>query len=225
MYESNGVDKDLMKYNYGGIVTDFKFGNIATFIDGATCIEIKEGHKIGWLLVEAEGDIRKAKELISEAFHEATGERLHSREAVRTLKEIVEESFISERHSCVMIGAFSLLCILLTIMALTALSSYFVHMRTQDIAIRKVLGVSRQGVFWQTVWGFIGPVLIGAAVAIPFAYLYIGQWLQTYPVRIGNSAAIYLCMLGLVLSVTLCTVTFQALHLMRTNPAEVLKKE
>ncbi len=225
MYENNGVDKDLVKYNYGGIVTDFKFGNIATFIDGATCIEIKEGYRIGWLLIEAEGDVRKAKELISEAFHEATGERLHSTEAVRTLKEIVEESFISERHSCVMIGAFSLLCILLTIMALTALSSYFVHMRTQDIAIRKVLGVSRQEVFWQTVWGFIGPVLIGAAVAIPFAYLYIGQWLQTYPVRIGNSAAIYLCMLGLVLSVTLCTVTFQALRLMRTNPAEVLKKE
>ena len=84
---------------------------------------------------------------------------------------------------------------------------------------------SNQEVFWQTVWGFIGPVLIGAAVAIPFAYLYIGQWLQTYPVRIGNSAAIYLCMLGLVLSVTLCTVTFQALRLMRINPAEVLKKE
>ena len=80
-------------------------------------------------------------------------------------------------------------------------------------------------VFWKTVWGFIAPVLVGAAVAMPLAYAYFGRWLEAYPVRIGNSPVIYLSALCIVLLATLATVTLQALRLMRTNPAEALKKE
>ena len=225
MFESNGVEKDYMKHLYAGIVSDFRFGNAATVIDGATCININEGQRIGWLLIEAEGDAIEAKKMIAKAFKEAMGDRFCSSEPVRMIREIVKESFTSERHSCLIIGAFSLLCILLTIMALTALSGYYAHMRTQDTAVRKVFGISRGDVFWKTVWGFIAPVLIGAAVALPLTYAYFGRWLQAYPVRIGNSPAIYLAVLAIVLLVTLATVTLQALRLMRTNPAEALKKE
>ena len=225
MFESNGVEKDYMKHLYAGIVSDFRFGNAATVIDGAICININEGQRIGWLLIEAEGDAVEAKEMIAKAFNEAMGDRFCSPEPVRMIREIVEESFTSERHSCLIIGAFSLLCILLTIMALTALSSYYAHMRTQDTAVRKVFGISRGDVFWKTVWGFIAPVLIGSIAAAPLAYAYVGHWLESYPVRIGNSPAIYAAALAIVLLVTLATVTIQALRLMRTNPAEALKKE
>ena len=102
---------------------------------------------------------------------------------------------------------------------------YYAHMRTQDTAVRKVFGISRGDVFWKTVWGFIAPVLIGSIAAAPLAYTYVAHWLETYPVRIVNSPVIYLAALSIVLLVTLATVTLQALRLMRTNPAEALKKE
>ena len=73
--------------------------------------------------------------------------------------------------------------------------------------------------------GFIYPVLIGAAVALPVSYFYMGRWLQNYLVRIDNSPVIYLGALALVLLVTLSAVIIQSLRLMRTNPAEALKKE
>ena len=225
MFESNGVEKDDMKHVYDGIVSDFRFGNAATVLDGVTCVSISEGQRIGWLLIEAEGDAVEAKKMIAKAFKEAMGDRFCSSEPVRMIREIVKESFTSERHSYMIIGAFSLLCILLTIMALTALSGYYAHMRTQDPAVRKVFGISRGDVFWKTVWGFIAPVLIGSIAAAPLAYAYVGRWLQAYPVRIGNSPTIYLAALAIVLLVTLATVTLQALRLMRTNPAEALKKE
>ena len=225
MFESNGVEKDDMKQVYAGIVSDFRFGNAATVLDGVTCVSISEGQRIGWLLIEAEGDAGEAKEMILKAFNEAMGDRFCSPEPVRMVREIVEESFTSEKHSCLIIGAFSLLCILLTIMALTALSGYYAHMRTQDTAVRKVFGISSGDVFWKTVWGFIAPVLIGSIAAAPLAYAYVGHWLESYPVRIWNSPAIYLAALAIVLLVTLATVTLQALRLMRTNPAEALKKE
>jgi ABC-type antimicrobial peptide transport system permease subunit len=51
------------------------------------------------------------------------------------------------------------------------------------------------------------------------------RWLQNYLVRIDNSLTIYLGALALVLLVTLSAVIIQSLRLMRTNPAEALKKE
>jgi hypothetical protein len=40
-----------------------------------------------------------------------------------------------------------------------------------------------------------------------------------------NSPVIYLAALSIVLLVTIATVTLQAIRLMRTNPADALKKE
>ena len=74
-------------------------------------------------------------------------------------------------------------------------------------------------------WGFIYPVLIGAAIALPVSYFYMERWLQNYLVRIDNSLTIYLGALALVLLVTLSAVIIQSLRLMRTNPAGALKKE
>ena len=75
------------------------------------------------------------------------------------------------------------------------------------------------------VWSFTAPILIAAIVAIPVAYLYIDKWLQSYPVRIENAYWIYIGSLSLVLIIVLASITLQALRLMRTNPAEALKKE
>ena len=68
-------------------------------------------------------------------------------------------------------------------------------------------------------------MLVGAGIAIPLTYLYLGRWLEAYPIRIANSMTIYLTALIIVLLVTIATVILQALRLMRTNPAEALKKE
>ena len=75
------------------------------------------------------------------------------------------------------------------------------------------------------VWSFTAPILIASVVALPAAYLYVERWLQAYPVRMDNSYWIYICSLILVLLTVMVSITVHALRLMRTNPAEALKKE
>ena len=53
----------------------------------------------------------------------------------------------------------------------------------------------------------------------------VGRWLEGYVIRTDNSPVIYAGALALVLIVVLATILLQALHMMRTNPAEALKKE
>jgi len=72
---------------------------------------------------------------------------------------------------------------------------------------------------------FTLPVIISAVVAIPISYIVIGRWLEGYVIRADNSPLIYIGAFAVVLAVTLAAVVLQALRMMRTNPAEALKKE
>jgi len=124
-----------------------------------------------------------------------------------------------------MIGVFALLSILITIMAIVALSSYSAQMSTHDTAIRKVFGSSNAAVFWLMIKGFLLPVLAGAVIAIASAYLYVERWLSEYPVRIESTIWIYAVSVIIILAVVVISISFQAFRLMRINPTEALKKE
>jgi ABC-type antimicrobial peptide transport system permease subunit len=80
-------------------------------------------------------------------------------------------------------------------------------------------------VFYETVLGFIWPVGAAALLAIPATWYFIRHWLSKYPVQIENSVWIYISALAIVLLVVTASMAVQAARLMRTNPAEVLKKE
>ena len=69
------------------------------------------------------------------------------------------------------------------------------------------------------------PVVISAAVAIPIAYTIIGRWLEGYVIRTDNSLLIYIGAFAIVMLVVLAAIFLQAMGLVRSNPAEALKKE
>ena len=144
---------------------------------------------------------------------------------IHVLKDRILMNYKDEHKMMRLVSVFSIICILLTALAIVALSGYYAQMRTHDTAVRKVFGISRVQVFRDTVWGFVWPVLIGAAFAIPVIWAYISRWLENYALRIDNSPVIYLGALAAVLLITTAAVTIQAIRLMRTNPAEALKKE
>ena len=72
---------------------------------------------------------------------------------------------------------------------------------------------------------FVLPVLLSAFIAIPVAYVVIGRWLEGYAIRADNSPLIYAGALGVVLFFVVAAILLQTLGMIRTNPAEVLKKE
>ena len=124
-----------------------------------------------------------------------------------------------------MVGLFAFLSILMTIMAIIALSGYYAQMQTKDVAIMKSFGCSRRRIFGEMVFGFIWPVLAACTVAVPSAWLYIQHWLEKYPERIGNNAWIYVSAILIVLVIVSSAISSQAYKLMNTNPASELKKE
>ena len=144
---------------------------------------------------------------------------------VSTLREIVEKEIKEEKNMLKLLSGFSLICILMTIMTIVGLSSYHAKTGEKDNAVRNVFGCSRKEMIRKITLDFTLPVVISAVVAIPIAYTVIGRWLEGYVIRTDNSPLIYIGAFAVVLAVTLTAVALQALRLMRTNPAEALKKE
>jgi len=228
---AKGLSEDRIKDICDGVISEMRFGNHSGTTEGITAVIVQENKRLPNYVVEVEGDVQEAKRRIKEHLDNIDvrnyfdGYKVVFMPEIKTMNELVDDSYHKERNSITLIGIFSLLCMILTGMAIIALSSHYAQLNRHDTAVRKVFGISRKNVFWSTVWGFTAPVLVGAAVAIPPAVIYIGRWLEAYPVRIANSPLIYVCAMIGILLVALSSVSLQALHLMRTNPAEVLKKE
>ncbi len=211
-----------------GILEDLHLGNIKEVVKSKTIFEVQiDESYIEWvgrnLLVKVSGDQYEARDAIRQFYMDKGlyNEQLR----IYTLEEWAMMNYEDESRMMRLIAVFAIISMLMTVLAIIALSSYYAQTKKHDTAVRKVFGISRGDVFWKTVWGFIVPVLIGAAVSIPLTYAFFGRWLQAYPIRIVNSPAIYFAALGLILLVTIAAVTLQARRLMRTNPAEALKKE
>jgi hypothetical protein len=224
----NSLEKIDWSGRIVGILEDFHLGNIKEVAKSKTIFQVQiDDSAIEWvgnnLLVKVSGDQYEARDAIRQ-FYMDKG-LYNDQLRIHTLEEWAMMNYEDENRMMRLIAVFAIISMIMTALAIIALSSYYAQTNRHDTAVRKVFGISRGDVFWKTVGGFIAPVLTGAAVVIPLTYAYFGRWLQAYPVRIGNSYAIYLAALGLVLLVTFATVTLQALRLMRTNPAEALKKE
>lgn len=223
---SKGIPHEQIKSRYSGVTSDIRFGNFSTSSEDFTGIMIADDIWYDPFVVEIIGDPYDAIRKIRECLEDIGLDRDYRFELkINTVRDLIEESYIKERNNFILIGIFSLLCIMLTVMAVLALSSHYAQMSTHDTAVRKVFGTSRRTVFWRTVLGFAAPVCAGALIATPITYYHIGRWLEAYTVRIPNSPIIYAAALAILLTVTVASVSAQALRLMRTNPANVLKKE
>ena len=226
---SENLSEEYLKTYYSGVVTDIKLGNQIASTEGMIGLQIFNkwnGSYLAKVIGAPHDAVKQIREYIEKIdLSETFGEDFEQDLKVETLKDMVENSYRKEKTSLALIGIFTLLCMMLTAMAIIALSSQHSQLNRHDTAVRKVFGVPRKDVFWHTVWSFIAPVLVGAAAAIPVAYIYIGRWLDKYPVRIGNSPLIYTFAVCLIVAVALAAVTFQGIRLMRTNPVDALKKE
>ena len=210
-----------------GVVEDFHFGSLKDISKENTIFEISIRDDIEMLanhmLIKVSGNPYDALNRIRDHFIEKGV--YHDTMEIHVLKDRILMNYKDEHKMMRLVSVFSIICILLTALAIVALSGYYAQMRTHDTAVRKVFGISRVQVFWNTVWGFISPIIIGAAVAIPVIWAYTSRWLENYALRIDNSPIIYLGALAAVLLITTASVAIQALRLTRTNPAEALKKE
>ena len=212
-----------------GTVSDLKMGKLSEDttgkLMGITIInDYENSFGLGvQICVRTDGDIDDICQSIKEFYHS----KGFNDETVFVVpfRDHLKAELKEENDLLKLLTGFSIICILMTIMTVTGLSSYHAKTNERNNAVRNVFGCSKGELVRKLTFNFMIPVIISAVVAIPIAYMVIGRWLEGYVIRTDNSPVIYAGALALVLIVVLVAILLQALHMMRTNPAEALKKE
>jgi len=120
---------------------------------------------------------------------------------------------------------FAILAVILSILGLVAMSTYFASEREKGIAIRKVFGGTMTSETRRNISEYMIITLIGSAVAVPVAWIFCGRYLQEFAYRIELTIWPFAAAVLLALAISLASVLWQTLRAARTNPAEALKKE
>jgi len=133
--------------------------------------------------------------------------------------------FIAEVRIGRLAGTFSLLAIFISCLGLFGMASFMAEQRTKEIGIRKVLGASITNLWTMLTKDFVMLVIIACFIAAPIAYYAMSNWLMKYEYRIEISYWVFLFTCFGALTITLLTVSFQAIKAATENPVNSLRSE
>ena len=120
---------------------------------------------------------------------------------------------------------FTVLALIISCLGLFALASYVAEQRTKEIGIRKVLGATITNLWHMQSRDFLLLVLISCVVAVPISIYFLDKWLQNYEYRIGLPWWVF-AFAGLsAMTISLFTVSFQAIKAALANPVKSLRTE
>ncbi|MBO7545456.1 MAG: FtsX-like permease family protein [Paludibacteraceae bacterium] len=215
----------------GGIVKDFR-GSF--YRDDPCFVSVQED----WfesmtayyksLAIKTIGNHSAAEKAILECMHKTLDEAWgvykepHLKGYVNDLNR---ESLRAERVLMITITLFSALMLILSLLGLMGLSTWFVSLKQHDIAVRKVFGATVADETRKNIRGYMIVVVAACLTAIPFSFRAAEQILSTYAHRITLSPLIFIAALLLICAVSAAVTALQTLRVTRMNPAVVLKKE
>ena len=209
------------KINIAGIISDFHEKNILGRV-APIIFRFFEPNETGWsLIIEIQGDPFKTQKEIAAAYERMAGVSFNG----AFMDKQVESTFQSQIRLAKIIGVFTGIAILISILGLIAMSTYFIQQKEREIAIRKVFGSTNKGVLIKLVRTFLMYVLIAFIIATPIAYYFMSDWLAAYSYRIDLSAWIFLVVGFFSALVSFVVVVFQSWRASNSNPVKNLKSE
>ena len=213
----------------GGIVEDFAPNDILNYDPSiGSYIVIGPSEQQYGLLIETVGDRRQAQKELRSLYSELSLEMNGIEDKSYMfgfITDILSERLAKVKEQLSLVRIFMLLSLLLSILGLIAMSSYYADESSKDIAIRKVFGSTLEKEIWKTVLEYLILLGVAAAVAIPIAIRLASRLLEQYSYRISGYGWVFVLTIVIATLVAFLSILWQTLKAARTNPSEALKKE
>jgi len=144
---------------------------------------------------------------------------------IELVKHNYQQLYQTDNQLVDMVAIFSGLAVFLTCVGMFGLSAFNAQQRSQEIAIRKVLGASRFSLMALLTSESIVLVALSLLIAFPASYYFINEWLNNFNERINQSISIYLVAAFMVVLVTWLTIAIIALKTASVKPSLSLRYE
>jgi putative ABC transport system permease protein len=229
-FELGLKDGDLVTNAFGrpmsilGVVKDFRVGSLLSLDKQfpAVMIIIFPGDVEffpGSFLVEVEGDAEAAFADVREVYERLTELEFNG----KFLRDEIKEAYGAQHRTYTIVVIFTLIAILISMLGLLAMSTYFIQQRASEIAIRKVFGSTRGEMLRRLVLNFMWFVLIAFVLSVPVIWLVMRWWLSSYNYRITLSPWIFIVAGGFAFVIAFVTVLWQSTRAANANPIDAIK--
>jgi ABC-type antimicrobial peptide transport system permease subunit len=120
---------------------------------------------------------------------------------------------------------FASVSIFIGCLGLYGLISFVAIQKEKEVGIRKVMGASVSSILFLFSKQFVKLILIAFAVAVPLAWYFMNQWLQTFAYQIEISWTIFLTGFLATLIIVLLTIAYRSIRAANVNPAVTLRQQ
>ena len=224
----NGAQPEFI----GGVVTDFPArpaseGKINP--NGVVIVtRVEELYYSNCLLIGTTGEDKSYDEAIRQAYKEFRLETSGVEEPAWRygfIKDINRKQLAPVLRTLHLVELFTLLAVLISLLGLLAMSTYFADENTKQIAVRKVFGADVGSETRRNVRSYMVLTGIACAIGIPLAIWAARIYLQRFAYRVEGYGWVFAVAVIISLAIAFGTVLWQTLKAARTNPATELKKE
>ena len=180
---------------------------------------------VGSYLIETTGDRKEAYSKIMETYEEYAKDREVILNYPSWIDETIAEAWKPAQNNMRLVEIFMLLSIIISLLGLLAMSTYYADEKSRDIAVRKVFGGTVDSEAWRTIRDYMILVGIACVIGIPIAVYAAQEYLKDFIYRLEGYWWIFVAAVVVTLGISLLSVLWQTLKAAKTNPAVELKKE
>lgn len=145
--------------------------------------------------------------------------------AYNFVDEAFAKAYSTERKFSILIGGFTFLAIVVSIIGLFGLINFVAQLKLKEISIRRILGATQFSLLHLLGKDFLNVFLAALLIALPLAYYFANDWLTNYAYRIELNGATLLFATIACISISLLVIGYHLLKTTSSNPAEVLASE
>ena len=180
--------------------------------------------RVAYIRTVAGADIANVRKYIEKTILDISPNSDPEKIKVQFFSDELELVYQREDKLSTLITLFSFLSIVISIIGVFGLVLFETQYRRREIGIRRVHGASVKGILSLFNRKYIYIVAICSAVAIPLSYYIIDGWMQQYVYRTPMSWWVYALAVGIILLITIITVTIRSWSAANENPTQSIMK-
>lgn len=212
---TNGLARNII-----GVVKDFHFESVTDVIEPLVMVI---GRRTNMIAVKiGSGDLHSSMNSITKLW-----ENFMPNQPIRYefMDQRFAEMYDNVKRTGNVFTSFALLAIIIACLGLFALSAFMVEQKRKEIGIRKVLGASLSNLFHSLTSNFLKLIAISLILAFPLGWYAMKRWLENYEYGIDVTWDVLLISGGMILIISIATISYEVIRAVKMNPADTLHSE
>jgi len=171
-----------------GILKDMHLGDITNtnFDNSATMVFVHKGFNPNtdqYFLVKLNGNLAEAYDKVKAVYKQVYNEEIEN--DTPFIDQQLEKIYESQTRLSTIVSIFAVVALLISLLGLVAMSTYYTDQHRREIAIRKMFGSTSSAVRSRFVRIFLKYVAAAIVVAVPISVWITRQWQAEYTYRIS----------------------------------------